>query len=318
MAEQAHPIGGEARGLLARFDLPARLGLVSERRGWAYIMLLPSFLLVLAVVLYPVASGTWLSFHELNLLRPALGQRFVGLKQYLELAGEPVFWVAMGNTVIWVAAGATSQLVLGMVAALALNRHLPGSGLFRVVILFPWLMPTVVAGHMWALLLDSRLGVINDVLVRLGLLASYRAWFAEPDTAMPAVLLVDLWKSFPFFTLLLLAGLEGVPDDLYEAASIDGASPWAKFWQITVPLLTPVIVAVVVLRVIGLVNSPDLMIVLTNGGPGDATRVLSLLAFETAYLSFDFGSAAAISVVMMLILMVFTAVYLRVSGVTRE
>jgi multiple sugar transport system permease protein len=294
------------------------LGDISETRRWAYFLLLPSLVLVAAVALYPVASGVWLGFQRYNLLRTP-SPSFIGLGQYVDLWGDTVFWTSVRNTAVWVTVGSVSQFLLGLVTALALNRPgIRGLGVFRVGLLLPWLMPTVVAGHMWSLLLDSRLGVVNDVLVRAGLLSNYVAWFAQAQTAMGAVLVVDLWKNFPFFTLLLLAGLQGVPDELYEAAEVDGANAWYRFVRITLPLLTPVIVAAVILRVIGLVNAPDLMIVLTHGGPGLATHVLSLLAFNDAYTGFDFGAAAAVATVMLVLLMVFTSVYVRVSGATRE
>jgi multiple sugar transport system permease protein len=295
-----------------------RLADLSESSRWAYYLLLPSLLLVAAVAVYPVASGVWLSFQRYNLLRAPIPS-FVGLAQYADLATDSVFWTSRRNTAVWVSVGAGSQFLLGLVTALALNRpHLRVAPVLRVGLLLPWLMPTVVAGHMWSLLLDSRLGVVNDLLVRLGLLHGYVAWFAQSETAMGAVLVVDLWKNFPFFTLLLLAGLQGIPDELYEAAEVDGANAWYRFWRITLPLLTPVIVAAVILRVIGLVNSPDLMIVLTHGGPGLATHVLSLLAFNNAYTGFNFGAAAAVATVMLVVLMAFTSAYVRVSGVTRD
>lgn len=295
------------------------LGHVSETRYWAYLLLLPSLVLVLAVIVYPVASGIWLSLHEFNLLRPKLGMRFVGLQQFRELFRDPDTHTIFRNTAVWVTVGAASQFLLGLVTALALNRKTLGwSPVARVLILLPWVIPSVVAAHMWALLLDLRLGVVNDILVRLDVIAGARAWLAEPSTAMPAVLLVDLWRGFPFFTLLLYAGLQTIPDELHEAADMDGAGPWQQFRRITLPLLTPVIVAAVILRVITLVNSPDLMIVLTNGGPGLSTFVISLLAFQTAYESFNFGAAAAVSVVMLVALMIFTLLYLRFSGVTRS
>jgi len=293
-------------------------GDISESSHWAYYLLLPSLLLVALVAVYPVASGVWLSFQRYNLLRAPVPS-FIGLSQYADLWGDSVFWTATRNTVVWVAVGAGSQFLLGLIVALALNRpRLRAIGLLRVGLLLPWLMPTVVAGHMWSLLLDSRLGVVNDLLVRVGVLHNYVAWFAQAETAMAAVLVVDLWKNFPFFTLLLLAGLQGVPDELYEAAEVDGANARYRFWRITLPLLTPVIVASVILRVIGLVNAPDLMIILTHGGPGLATHVLSLLAFNDAYTGFNFGAAAAIGTVMLLLLMLFTSAYVRVSGVTRD
>ena len=300
----------------------ALLARLSEGPLWAYALLLPSLVMVLAVLIYPVGSGIALSFREMRLTRPDLGTPFVGLRHYLELMGDPVFRTSVYNTVIWVAGGTISQLLLGLGVALVLNRALrralPGARLARVLVLLPWVMPSVVAGHMWALLLDSRLGVINDLLVRLGLLDSFKAWFADPATALPAVLVVSLWRSFPFFTLFLLAGLQGITDELYEAAAVDGASLWHEFRHITLPLLMPIIVATVILRVIGLVNSPDLLIVLTGGGPGHATQVLSLYAFQKAYAEFDFGYAAALSVVMLLLLMAFTVVYVRISGVMKE
>jgi multiple sugar transport system permease protein len=215
---------------------------LSESRRWAYYLLLPSLLLVAAVAIYPVASGVWLSFQRYNLLRAPV-PTFIGLVQYADLAGDPIFWTSVRNTVVWVTVGAGSQFLLGLITALALNRPgVRGLGFLRVGLLLPWLMPTVVAGHMWSLLLDSRLGVVNDVLVRMGLVHGYVAWFAQAETAMWSVLTVDLWKNFPFFTLLLLAGLQGVPDELYEAAEVDGAGAWYRFLRITLPLLTPVIV----------------------------------------------------------------------------
>lgn len=302
-----------------RFNPFHAVGQISEGRFWAYLLLLPSFILVAAVVIYPVAYGIYLSLNQFNLLRAAQGMTFVGLQQYVELFEDADFRIIVRNTFVWVVFGSITQFTLGIITALALNRkRLRWSPIARVLILLPWVIPSVVAGHMWALLLDSRLGVINDILVRLGLLDSYRAWFADPSTAMIAVLLVDLWRAFPFFTLLLFAGMQAIPDELYEAAEVDGANPWHKFRSITWPMLTPVIVAAVILRMIGLVNSPDLMIVLTNGGPGLSTYVLSLYAFQTGYESFNFGAAAAISVVMLMILMVFTTLYLRFSGVTRQ
>lgn len=310
--------GTSAPSVRGRTDTRAwRLGDLSESRFWSYYLLLPSLLLVAAVAVYPLASGVWLGFQRYNLLRSPT-PTFVGLGQYATLWSDPVFWTSARNTLVWVCVGAASQFLLGLVIALALNRpRLRAVGVLRIGLLLPWLMPTVVAGHMWSLLLDSRIGVVNEVLVRAGILQGYAAWFAQAQTAMGAVLVVDLWKNFPFFTLLLLAGLQGMPGELYEAAEVDGANAWYSFWRITLPLLTPVIVASVILRVIGLVNSPDLMIILTHGGPGLATNVLSLLAFNDAYTGFNFGAVAAVATVMLVLLMAFTSLYVRVSGVTR-
>jgi len=293
------------------------LGEISETRYWVYLLLLPSLLLLFLVVAYPTIYGFFISVREMRLTRPGLNG-WVGMKHYAAMMSDRVFWISLKNTAIWVVAAVTIEMALGFVAALALNRNLPGTKIFGILILLPYFLPNVVAGHMWALLLDPRLGVINDILVRLGILSTYKAWFADPNTALAATILVEAWHGFPFFALLFLAGLKGIPGDLYKAAAVDGAGAFTKFRLITVPMLKTVITAAVILRVISLVNSPDLLLVLTGGGPGNSTQVLSLYAFQTAYRDFNFGYAGALSVVMFFILMVFATIYIRLARITRE
>lgn len=293
------------------------LGEISETRYWVYLLLLPSLLLLFLVVAYPTIYGFFISVREMRLTRPGLNG-WVGMKHYVAMMSDRVFWISLKNTAIWVVAAVTIEMALGFVAALALNRNLPGTKIFGILILLPYFLPNVVAGHMWALLLDPRLGVINDILVRLGILSTYKAWFADPNTALAATILVEAWHGFPFFALLFLAGLKGIPEDLYKAAAVDGAGAFTKFRLITVPMLKTVITAAVILRVISLVNSPDLLLVLTGGGPGNSTQVLSLYAFQTAYRDFNFGYAGALSVVMFFILMVFATIYIRLARITKE
>lgn len=291
---------------------------LGEGRFWAWLLLLPSLALILAVVVYPTLWGIGLSFREMRLNRPDLGTGFVALKHYAALLKDPIFWLSLKNTALWVTGAALGELLLGLVAALVLNRRLPLFRLFGVLILLPWFLPNVVAGHMWALMLDPRLGVINDLLVKLGILAQYKAWFADPTTALAAAMTVEIWHGFPFFALLLLAGLKGIPNDLYEAAACDGAGAIRQFLHITLPMLKMIIVATVVLRVISLVNSPDILLILTGGGPGRSTQVLSLYAFQKANREFNFGYASALSVVMFLLLMIFSYLYVRLSNVMKE
>ena len=293
------------------------LGEISETRYWVYLLLLPSLLLLFLVVAYPTIYGFFISVREMRLTRPGLNG-WVGMKHYAAMMSDRVFWISLKNTAIWVVAAVTIEMALGFIAALALNRNLPGTKIFGILILLPYFLPNVVAGHMWALLLDPRLGVINDILVRLGILSTYKAWFADPNTALAATILVEAWHGFPFFALLFLAGLKGIPEDLYKAAAVDGAGAFTKFRLITVPMLKTVITAAVILRVISLVNSPDLLLVLTGGGPGNSTQVLSLYAFQTAYRDFNFGYAGALSVVMFFILMVFAMIYIRLARITKE
>ena len=293
-------------------EVVARL---SDGRAWSPLLLAPALIVVVAVVLVPTIYGVSLSFRQMRLTRRDLGTGFVGLDHYVHLLHDPVLGTALLNTAIWATAATLLELALGLGSALALNRGLPGLRAASVLILLPWFLPNVVAGNMWGLLLDARLGVVNDLLVRLGLLGGYKAWFADPATALAAATVVEAWHGFPFFTLLLLAALQGIPPELHEAAAIDGAGPVGRFRHVVLPLLRPVIAITALLRLIGLVNTPDLLLILTGGGPGYSTTVLSLYAFNTAYRGFDFGYAGALSVLALVILMLLAFGYVRWSGV---
>ena len=299
-------------------SLGARIAAVSDGRALPWLLLLPSLLLVFAVIIYPTLSGIDLSFRQMRLNRPDLGTGYVGLQHYLALFDDPVFWVSVRNTFVWVVATVLLEFALGMLAALVLDMDLPGFRAFTVIVLLPWFLPIVVAGNIWALMLDSRLGIINAALVGVGVLDSFKAWFADPAWALPAAILVETWHGFPFFALLLLAGLKGIPTELYEAAEVDGARLWHRFRYIQLPGLRMIIVASVVLRAISLMNSPDLLLILTSGGPGHSTQVLSLYAFQKAYREFNFGYAGALSVVILLLLMSSSYFYVKRSNVLKD
>ena len=298
--------------------LGRRLASLSEGPAWPYLLLVPSLVLVFVAIIYPTITGIDFSFRQMRLNRMDLNTGYNWFRNYELLWQDPVFWLSLKNTVVWVLATALLELALGMLASLALDYELPGFRVLAVIVLLPWFMPVVVAGNIWALLLDFRVGLINAILVNIGVLDEYKAWLADPAWAMPAAILVEAWHGFPFFALLLLAGLKGVPDALYEAAAVDGASLWHRFIHIQVPSLKTIIVASVVLRAISLMNAPDLLLVLTDGGPGRSTEVLSLYAFQKAYREFNFGYAGALSVVMFLLLMVASFLYVRASNVLKE
>ncbi len=294
------------------------LGRLSDSRAWPWLLLVPSMLLVFTIIIYPTLTGIDLSFRQMRLNRINLGTGYVGLQHYAQLLQDPVFWLSLKNTAIWVIVTALLELALGMIAALALDFELPGFRVIGIIVLLPWFMPLVVAGNVWALLLDPRLGIINVALNGLGLMNGYKAWFADPNWALPAAIFVEAWHGFPFFALLLLAGLQGIPQEQYEAAAVDGAGAWRRFLHIQVPGLRMIIVASIVLRAIGLMNSPDLLLILTQGGPGRSTEVLSLYAFQKAYSEYDFGYAGALSVVMFALLMISSWLYVRQSNVLAD
>lgn len=298
-----------AGGLFAR---------LSDTRAWPWLLLAPSLILVVAIVIYPTISGIDLGFRVMRLNRLDLGTGYVGLRNYQAMLADPVFWTAAWNTAIWVVATVLLELLLGLAAAIALDFELPGFRLLAVMVLLPWFMPIVVAGNLWALMLDSRLGIVNAALHAIGLIGENKAWFADPNWALPAAILVEAWHGFPFFALLLLAGLKAVPQELYEAASVDGAGFWRRVRSVQIPSLRIIIVASVVLRSISLMNAPDLLLILTQGGPGRATEVLSLYAFQKAYREFNFGYAGALSTVMFVLLMTCSWAYVRFSHVLRD
>lgn len=289
-------------------------GHLSEGAAWPCLLLLPALLLVASVILYPTLHGLLLGFREWRLLRPDLGTGFVGLRHFRELLGDAVFWQALRNTLVWLASTTTIEFALGLATAVALERRLPGSRWFAAAICLPYFLPSVVVGHLWALLLDFSDGPVNSVLVGVGLLSAPSAWFADPRTAFECAVLAEVWHGFPFFTLILLAAFRAVPREQLEAAAVDGAGALVCLYRVTLPLLRVVIAAAVLLRAIGLVAAPDLIFILTGGGPGRSTQTLSLYAFETAYRGFDFGYASALSTMTGLILVVLAAAYVRLAG----
>jgi multiple sugar transport system permease protein len=205
-------------------------------------------------------------------------------------------------------------LLLGLAAALLLNQEFPWRGLARALIIVPWALPSVVISLMWVWIYDSNYGVLNDFLLRLGLIATSIPWLADPATALYAIILTLTWQGFPFFAVMILAGLQSIPRSFYEAAAIDGASGWRQFWHITLPGISGVLVTAVLLRIIWVANSIDVIFVMTGGGPGYATYTLPLYAFIKARTNLDFGYGSALAVLFTLMLMGLVIVYLRRAG----
>jgi len=279
---------------------------------------MPAAAFMALLILYPVLKGIYTSFHYVNLAQPWRGTPFVGLANYTALMKDPDFWLSFKNSILYTLGAVASQFLVGFGAALVLNRHFRGRGVVRGIVLLPWVMPGVLAALMWSWMYNAQVGVINDILLRLHLINKPIAWLANPDTAMLAVIGVAMWKGFPFFTVMLLAGLQSIPQELYEAASIDGASAWQRFRYITLPLMKEIILITTTLRIIGAFNYADLVYVLTEGGPAKATLTLPVFSFLKAYQYFDFGYSAAISVIMMLVLFAFTLLYIQLMAVHKE
>lgn len=273
-----------------------------------YALLAPAVVVVAIVVFLPMAEAVATSFYDLVLFRPN-ASRFVGLANYAKLFADPVFWTALGHTALWIGLTVPLQMGLGLVAAILLNREFPWRGIARALVIIPWALPSVVIALMWRWIYDPNIGVLNDLLLRLSLVGRAVPWLADPSTALFAIVAALTWQGFPFFAVMILAALQGIPKSQYEAASIDGASAWHQFRHITLPGIAPVLATAALLRVIWVANSMDVIFVMTGGGPGYATTTLPLYAFVKARQNLDFGYGSAIAVTFTLVLGSVVAAY---------
>ena len=280
----------------------------------AWWLVLPAITTILLVALFPLGWTVWESLHLHDLRMPWLGRPFVGLDQYGEALQDPRFWSALGHTAFFAAVSVSLELVLGLALALAMNRAYRGRGLVRAAILIPWAIPTVVAGLVWRFMFEGQTGIVNAVLVDLGVLEQPLVWFIQASTAWVPIILSDVWKTTPFVALLLLAGLQNIDASLYEAARIDGASPWRQFRHVTLPLLKPAILVALIFRTLDAFRVFDLIYALTGGGPGTSTEPISLYTFNALLQMLRFGYGSALSVIVFLITFGLALLYIRLLG----
>ncbi|MBZ6078402.1 carbohydrate ABC transporter permease [Microvirga puerhi] len=274
-----------------------------------YSLLTPAVLVTVVIVFLPMIEAVVTSLYEFVLFKPNAA-RFVGLNNYIKLVQDPVFWITLGHTAIWIGLTVPLQMGLGLVAALILNKEFPWRGLARALVIIPWALPSVVIALMWRWIYDANTGVLNEILLRLAIIQSAVPWLASPDKALYAVIATLTWQGFPFFAVMILAGLQGIPRSRYEAASIDGASAWRQFRHVTLPGIAGVLATAGLLRIIWVANSIDVIFVMTGGGPGYATQTLPLYAFVKARQNLDFGYGTTIAVMFTLLLGIVVALYM--------
>ncbi len=275
-----------------------------------YLFLAPAIVVTAAVIIVPALQTLWMSLHDYVLFRPD-DVPFVGLGNFIRAFSDEIFWVSLVNSVIWIVACVGLQFLLGLGTAMLLNQSFWWRGVARMLVVIPWALPSVIIGLMWTWMYDLNLGVLNDMLLRSGLITTPVAWLARADTALPAVVLALIWQGFPFFAVMILAGLQSIPDEHYEAAEIDGATRWQQFRFVTLPALAGVIATALLLRIIWVANSLDVILVMTGGGPGFATHTLPLYAFLKAYSAMEFGYGAALALLLSALLLVVVAGYVR-------
>lgn len=278
----------------------------SREQRTALIFLLPALLLLLLVFGYPIFRAFWLSLFTKN-LGTELQPIFAGFDNYVRMAGDGRFWNSLWTTSIFTTASVIFELVLGLGIALVLNQQFVGRGVMRTIAILPWALPTALIALAWTWIFNDQFGVANDILLRLGFIDTGINWLGEPTLAMVAVIFADVWKTTPFISILLLAGLQSISPDLYEAHSVDGASSWQSFRQITLPLLMPQILIAMLFRFAQAFGVFDLIKVMTEGGPGGATEVVSMYIYSTVMRYLDFGYGAALVVVTFLLLIVVVA-----------
>lgn len=269
---------------------------------FGYALLLPAATLIVVLVGYPFVRALWLSFHKKLLGK--VDAPWIGVANYQSLLTDQVFWLAVKNVFIFTATSVAVKLLLGLLIALILNEALPLRNLWRSIILLPYAMPTLVSVLVWKWMFSDIGGVLDYLLNQTHIKDGPMLWLSDPGKAMGSVIAVNVWRGFPFFVITLLAGLQGVPQDQYDAAKVDGAGLFARFWYVTIPSLLPVIAVVTLFSTILTFNDFAIIWVLTRGGPGGATDVLSTLTYKIAIAGYELGKGVAVSVLMLPILAV--------------
>ncbi|HMN86128.1 MAG TPA: sugar ABC transporter permease [Bauldia sp.] len=300
--------------------MDARSQLSRQRVRSAWLFLIPMLLVLAAVAGWPLLRTIYFGFTDASLDDLGAAQ-WVGFRQYLEyvdygdgtgewfgLLADPVWWRAVYNTVWFTVISVTLETVIGLVVALVLNAEFKGRGLVRAAILIPWAIPTIVSAKMWAWMMNDQFGILNDILLRLGLIDTGIAWTASPETAMVAVLIVDIWKTAPFMALLILAGMQMVPSDIYEAAKIDGINPVKVFWKVTLPLIRPALMVAVIFRGLDALRIFDLIYVLTPNN--ERTISMSVFARQNLFEFDKFAYGSAASTLLFLIIAIITILYI--------
>lgn len=275
-----------------------------KRAWWAreevilgYALLLPALLVLGIIVGYPAASGIWYSFH--NKMIGFANPRWVGLQHYSQLVQDPAVLLSIWRTAVFAVTSVAIKLPLGLGVALLLNQNFRGRGLARGVVLLPWSLPLVVGVLIWSWMYSDLFGVFNYLLMQANLIRQPLNFLGDRDLAMPSVILVNIWRGFPFFAVNLLAGLQAIPNDLYEAGRVDGASRWQLFRHITLPGLRTVILIISLLSFIWTTNDFTSIWVLTRGGPGTATEIFPIITYKIAFIGLELGRAAAIPVMLL-------------------
>jgi len=299
------------RAFIAAPQRSAATRLLEDERWLAAALLLPTVILLGLFIAYPFVQGVWLSITD---ARVGIPGHFVGLQNFAALLNDSIFQVSVWNTFVYTAVATVFKLALGLWLALLLNRNFHGKAFTRAFILLPFIIPTVLSTFAWKWMFDPTFSVINWTLFQLGLIHGRINWLGDPNLALISVIIVNVWRGVPFFAISLLAGLQTINPELQEAAAIDGARPWQRFWHVTWPLLLPVTMVVVLFSVIQTFADFQLVYVLTGGGPANATQLFATYAYQIGVGTGLLSEGAAVSLAMfpfLLFVVVVQLLYIR-------
>jgi len=289
-----------------------RTSLKAQRRRRAYLLIAPAVILIMLMMIYPVVQTVYFSFSKVQL--PALKTTFVGLANFARIFADPETGPLVQRTLVWIIGGVALKMALGLGAALVFNAKVRGTVWMRVLVILPWAIPSVVGANLWRWIVQTDAGVLNQTLRSWGLGGWALNWLGSPDTAMLTVIVAYSWGGFAFVMLLILARLQGLPEEINEAARVDGANWWQIFRYITLPSLSGVLAVALVLEIVSGINSFDTLMIMTGGGPANATRIWSIDIYKTGFTDFNLGGAAAQSVLMFAAVIVVFIIYGGVSS----
>ena len=275
-----------------------------------YLYISPALIIIGLVMFVPLIVGLSYAYRDIQLLNPFSGG-FVGLANFSQLYADTRFWRALSNTAWWTFASVFLQFFLGLGLALLLNKPFPGKKLIQAVVFLPWAVPTFLSGLTWAWLFNPVVGPLPHWMSALGLMDEPVNILSIPSVALWGPIIANVWWGIPFFAITLLAALQSIPNELHEAAAIDGATTWQRFVKVTLPFLAPMIAITVLLRTIWISNFADLIVVMTGGGPADSTQIVASYIFTQAYRRLDFGYASAVATALLALLLLYAAIVLR-------
>lgn len=281
----------------------------NKNQLFGYVLALPALILVVVLIIVPVVQSVFMSFTDRRLLQRG-APKGVGFSNFSNVLSDSAFLQAAGNTMAWTLANVVMQVCLGTLLAYLLNSKLHARGLLRSFSIIPWVLPSVAAVLMWRSMYDPAIGLFNAVLLKLGMIHQPVIWLGDPQTALPSVLLESIWKGTPFVLIIMLAGMQAIPHSLYEAAAVDGAGSVRTFFSVVLPTVRPTLALATILTAVYSINNFNAVWLMTGGGPLGATEIVFTYGYRKAFVNFDFGQGAAVSVLLFIVLLIFTVIYL--------